>query len=241
MIRAVTFDLWQTLITEKPEEEERRRILRYERMLALLNELGKPSTLGALEEAYRACGEWLHEVWKENKDVSTRDQVDFVLRRLDKDPRLSQTDWERLEEAYVSPIRDIPPVALPGAREALRTLSLAGVCLGLICNTGRTPGRVLRPLLEGMGLRAYFNAMAFSDELRVRKPDERIFMKVLTDLQTRPEQAVHVGDIAETDVAGAKRAGLLALHLVRDGSKPSPEADGVLRSAAEVPDWIANR
>ena len=140
MIRAVTFDLWQTLITEKPEEEERRRILRYERMLALLNELGKPSTLGALEEAYRACGEWLHEVWKENKDVSTRDQVDFVLRRLDKDLRLSKTDWERLEEAYVSPIRDIPPVALPGTREALRTLSLAGVCLGLICNTGRTPG-----------------------------------------------------------------------------------------------------
>jgi len=66
-------------------------------------------------------------------------------------------------------------------------------------------------------------------------------MKVLADLQTSPEQAVHVGDIAETDVAGAKRAGLLALHLVRDGSKPSPEADGVLRSAAEVPDWIANR
>jgi len=241
MIRVITFDLWQTLISENPGDEEKRRSIRFERMLALLKGLGSESTLEALQQGYHACGEWLKEVWKQDRDVSTRDQVQFVIDQLDAGLRLTRPEWARLEEAYVSPIRDLPPVVLPGARETLTSLTAAGYRLGLICNTGRTPGQVLRPLLGRLGLEHAFQAMAFSDELGIRKPDPVIFCRVMKQLKANPGEAVHVGDIAETDVAGAKRAGMMALHLVRNGSGGSLEADGIIEGVGEVPEWVKGR
>lgn len=241
MIKAITFDLWQTLISEKPEEEEMRRGIRFSRMLAVLNGAGYHPALDSLKAAYRASGEWLKEVWKQDRDVSTHEQVEFIVRHLNLGIILKPQESERLEEAFMSPIQDIPPVVLPGAWEAVQGLADSGYPLGLICNTGRTPGQALRPLLEGMGLGRNFQTLAFSDELKIRKPDPTIFRMVLKQMKVNPEEAVHVGDIAETDVAGAKRAGMLALHLVRDGSAGSPEADGCIQSVAEVPEWVQGR
>jgi putative hydrolase of the HAD superfamily len=241
MIRAITFDLWQTLISEKPEEEEKRRSIRFTRMLAVLNGSGYHATLESLKAAYKASGEWLREVWAEDKDVSTREQVNYIASHLDGKLNLTDPEWGQLVKAYLSPIADIPPVVFPDAIEALQALEDSGYPLGLVCNTGRTPGKALRPILDKMGLGRAFHAMDFSDELKIRKPDPAIFHNVLEKLEVSPGEAVHVGDLAETDVAGAKRTGMLALHLVRDGSAGSPEADGRIQSLAEVTEWVKGR
>lgn len=155
MIRAVTFDLWQTLITEKPEEEENRRALRFQRLGEELRALGFDPALEALQEAYQACGLWLQEIWTEDRDVPTREHMAFLLRALGLDPRtVREPDWEHLEEAYTSPIRAIPPVVLPGAAETLHLLSSKGLWLGLVCNTGRTRARCSARCLKGWACRA---------------------------------------------------------------------------------------
>jgi putative hydrolase of the HAD superfamily len=47
----------------------------------------------------------------------------------------------------------------------------------------------------------------------VEKPDPRIFEIALAELGIGPEQAVYVGDTCFFDVAGARAAGLVPVHV----------------------------
>ena len=46
-------------------------------------------------------------------------------------------------------------------------------------------------------------------------------------------------DVEAADVAGARGAGMRAVHYVARGGSPAPEADGAARYLAELPDVIA--
>ena len=60
--------------------------------------------------------------------------------------------------------------SLAGARETLAALRERGVPTALICDTGLTPGRVVRAHLERHGLLAHLDVQVFSDEEGVPKP-----------------------------------------------------------------------
>lgn len=238
MIQAVTFDLWQTLILETPEDLRRGKELRLERMREVLKEKGYPISPSELEEAYQAVGRKLEVIWQNQVDISPREQVQLLLQSLDPELPLSlgEETMRRLEEAYASPVLTITPALNDGAVETLKALEERGVKLGLICNTGRTPGGVLRIVLERLGIFHFLDALSFSNELRLRKPNPRIFIHTLDLLGVKPSQAVHIGDDLETDVAGAKRVGMFALWL-RQGEDPPPApevADGIIGSLPEV-------
>ena len=93
----------------------------------------------------------------------------------------------------------------------------------------------LAGLLEDAGLLPCFDILAFSDEAGVRKPAAAIFRRVLEQAGTDPADAVHVGDDAVTDVAGARGIGMRAIHYVPDPSVPTAAADGVLRRFVDLP------
>ena len=69
-------------------------------------------------------------------------------------------------------------------------------------------------------------------------PNWRRDREALRRLGLRPDEVLHVGDHPRNDLAGARRAGLHALLLVRDGcasgSRPV-EGSGVVHSLLEVP------
>lgn len=116
-------------------------------------------------------------------------------------------------------------IVAPGAQAALARLRAAGVKLSVASNWDTR----LRPLLERLGLSACFDALAVSAELECDKPDARFFHRtlgLLGDLQ--PHEALHVGDSAEEDVAGARGAGLDALHWGVEVSDMAAVADVVL-------------
>src|SRR5207244_11707492 len=96
---------------------------------------------------------------------------------------------------------------------------------GLVCDTGITPGRVVRRMLEELGVATHVEVFGFSDEVGVPKPDPGIFAKVLADLGVKAEEAVHVGDLRRTDVAGASALGLGAVRFrgAHDDASESPE------------------
>ena len=91
-----------------------------------------------------------------------------------------------------------------------------GYKVGLICNTGTTPGKTIRVLLERFGMLEYFDVTIFSNELKIRKPDPRIFLHTLAQLKSQPQSSVHVGDLIDTDVWGAKNVGMVAVHFNPD-------------------------
>ncbi|NNL67114.1 MAG: HAD-IA family hydrolase, partial [Myxococcales bacterium] len=76
----------------------------------------------------------------------------------------------------------------------------------------------------------------FSDEVGVPKPHPRIFRAALEPLGVDPAQALHVGDLLHTDVAGARSFCMASVRIraLHDDPSALPEADFVVDSHAEL-------
>jgi putative hydrolase of the HAD superfamily len=123
-----------------------------------------------------------------------------------------------------------PPGLLDNAAGVLESLS-RHCLLGLVCDTGLTPGRVLRKVLEQHDVLRFFTSTTFSDEIGVTKPEIVVFNRTLERLGVEPATAAHIGDLLDTDIAGAKAAGLDAIWINRDGGPVD------LKKTAHLPDW----
>ncbi|BAV49452.1 Phospholysine phosphohistidine inorganic pyrophosphate phosphatase [Mesorhizobium loti] len=80
------------------------------------------------------------------------------------------------------------------------------------------------------------------------KPSPDFFLSALADVNCPAADAVMVGDDAESDVAGALRAGLGAALLVRTGkyrpgdeTRFDPPPTAIVHDLAAAADWILNR
>jgi len=112
--------------------------------------------------------------------------------------------------------------------------------MALICDTGLTPGRVVRQHLDRLGLLAPLQAELFSDEVGAPKPDERIFRSALSELGVAARGAVHVGDLRRTDVARTRKVGMTSVRLSasHDDATSLPDADHVVDSHAALCDLL---
>lgn len=238
MLKAVTFDLWQTLILDRPEGLRHARAGRVQGMYDILIRRGHALSVGDVERAYDAVGEHLEALWKTQRDIGTRGQVRLLLGVLGLDGAGMRDEpvMAALDEAYCLPILSALPVANAGAVEVLAALSARGLRLALICNTGRTPGTMLRIVLERLGLGHFLSVLTFSDELGLRKPHAEIFLGTLAALGVPAVEAAHVGDDVTTDVAGARGVGMRAIHLCHPAGASS-RSDGAeaIASLAALP------
>ncbi|OGS56678.1 MAG: hypothetical protein A3K60_02265 [Euryarchaeota archaeon RBG_19FT_COMBO_56_21] len=240
-ITAVTFDLWDTLIKEHPGGSDRVAKLRIEGIGKILSEKGAIHSLEEIQSAYQETGDFLAMTWSKRRDMSARDQVLFMLSSVDAKlaSRLSAHDMADIERIYSESILDNPPVLLAGAEKALEEVRGAGYRMGLISNTGRTPGSVLRILMDRMGILEHFDVTTFSNEIQVRKPAEMAFMATLDRLKVVPRAAVHIGDDPESDVEGAKRCGMKAIQILAGDERPSDMADARRSNLSHLLDEIA--
>jgi putative hydrolase of the HAD superfamily len=218
MIDTVTFDLWNTLISNQPQDHDRYRQIRVETTARVLNQHGIPVSLDHLTIAYEEGFESYKVIWRRNEDLSTEEQLKIMFNLLpeEKPKTISADLMGELIEAYTSPLLFYPPPLIEGAEETLRQVKERKFKLGLICNTGRTPGKTIKIFLKQKGMFDYFDVTTFSDELRIRKPHPRIFHYTLDRLRSIPHNSVHVGDVVELDVLGAKNAGMHSVHLNMD-------------------------
>jgi HAD superfamily hydrolase (TIGR01549 family) len=234
MIDTVTFDLWNTLIVNLPLDVEKYRTRRLEGIQRILRERGYHISSAQLLEAYLKGFEKCKETWRRNLDLSTEEQITNLMGFLGFSDFQNKAEnlMSDLAEAYSSPILDDPPELIVGAKEILTDLSRERYKIGLICNTGTTPGSALRTLLTGFGLLDLFRVATFSDELKIRKPDPRIFQQTLRRLNSTPQNSLHVGDLLSVDVVGAKNVGMLAVQV--DSGQPFfdeilPQCDGEIQ------------
>ncbi len=115
----------------------------------------------------------------------------------------------------------------PDAAPALAVLRARGLATVCVSNWDVSlPG-----VLQRCGLSAALDAIVCSAEAGARKPDPEIFERALAIAGCSPEEALHVGDTPDEDVAGARAAGLRALLIRRDGS-------GDVSSLAEVAELV---
>ena len=236
-------DFWGTLLLDPPSRDDgykRRRMEDFERILAAA---GLVVRRRALDAGYEASGTYLGRVWRDHRDVPVERHVSAILDAADRDlPRRVSPDlMADLVEAYARPALLVPPDVDPGARHAIESLAARGYTLAVVSNTMRTPGAVLRKLLERYGLLRFFTHTTFSDEVGVRKPAPDIFALSLRAVGAEASTAVHVGDDATLDVKGARDAGMRAIHVTSapDRSDAFPMADAVIASLRELPATIA--
>jgi putative hydrolase of the HAD superfamily len=104
--------------------------------------------------------------------------------------------------------------AYPDAVPALRELRERGERLVAVSNWDCS----LPAVLERCGLGELLDGVVSSAAAGARKPDPAIFEQALELVGIGPDQALHVGDTPEEDVAGARAAGIRALLIDRSGN-----------------------
>jgi len=212
-VAGVTFDFWETLFMDTPELDRRRDELRCEGLRENLAKLGVEVSIEDLADGLRASTPWLADIWKKGEQVSTIEQIRYIVNHATRNRSILLTDPEvliRLEESYWSPSLTAPATLNAEAPEVLQQLRERNLHIGLVCNTGRGPGHALRELMRREDILDNFDATVFSDEIGYGKPDPRIFLAAAEGLGLTPSDLLHVGDNIENDVGGAQRAGTVS-------------------------------
>ncbi len=127
----------------------------------------------------------------------------------------------------------------PEVPEVLAELRRKGLRLAVVSNWEPD----LPEVLERAGLRQYFDAVVASALVGAAKPDPRIFRVALDALSVQPKEVIHVGDSYETDVSGARAAGLYPVLLDRDGVYQQADCDLIrdLRELLPILDRLEGR
>ena len=119
----------------------------------------------------------------------------------------------------------------------LRDLKSRGLKIGVVSNWDTR----LKAISDGLGLTPLVDFIVISAEVGVRKPDPGIFRMALDRAGVRAEDAIHVGDLLEEDVEGARRAGVRAVLIDRKKriTAGGPPADvRVVNSLAELQELL---
>ncbi len=206
-LRALTFDFWGTLYQNASGEEAR---------LDLLGEAlarhGCERTRDALRAAHTHAWGVFQRAWlEEHRSLTMQRWIAEMLAFLKADlpPEVQVALCEPLEDVFLNTTGE-RPLPVPGVTTVLPRLA-GRYRLGLISDVGLTPGRVLTELLRRDGLLPCFGALTFSDDTGITKPTPAVFLRTLERLGARPEEAAHVGDLPETDLAGARGVGMHAV------------------------------
>jgi putative hydrolase of the HAD superfamily len=241
-IRAITVDFWGTLLFDPPSSDDRYKARRIRDFETILAGAGVRASMSALDRAYEASASHLGRIWATHRDVPVEEHVRAIVGAVDRGlgARMPADLLASLVDAYVRPILMVPPRVDDGAMKALRALSELGYALAIVSNTMRTPGVMLRRVLERYGLLGYFAHAAFSDETRVRKPDPAIFLGALRAVGAEPAHAIHVGDDPVLDVEGAHAAGMRVVQVTTapEDAPPARRPDAVVPSLIALPDAI---
>lgn len=244
MIRAITFDLWDTVIHDDSDEPKRAAAGAFSkrearRELAVDAFAGDPDIDRAtVLTAYNTMEAAFNHVWHNQHVTWTVSERLAVLesglgRRLDTEA--AREFVRALEEMEI----EFPPDPVPGVQDALRDLS-ERFKLGVVSDAIYSPGRCLRQWLDMHGLKQYFQGFAFSDEVGHSKPHRSMFDSVATQLGVNIEDMLHIGDRDHNDVKGPHGLGMKAILFTatRDVDKNGTTADAVCERYADLPGII---
>lgn len=234
--KVVSFDCWGTLLAEN--DWHWAHSLRVMALQDAAREAGREVSRERAEAAFTAAWERHMALWKEGGVSGAAEVAAWGLAQLgltDPHPALEHLVRRFEEASHTSHV-----VALEGAHALLEALCASGIPCVLVCDTGLTPGRVVRRLLDRLGLLAPMQELAFSDEVGAPKPDPRPFRAALDPLGVAPENVLHVGDLRRTDIAGARALGMQTVRIRarHDDVGDGPEADWVVDSHHELAELL---
>jgi HAD superfamily hydrolase (TIGR01509 family) len=223
MLRAVIFDLDNTLLLKRP---------------SVVDQLVEQSA--APEHAARAYAE--SEAWQgaqilhENRTGIRMDDAEYA----ENIARFYAGALGGRMDTALQIVLDSRPVryeTAPGAFDALSALRDMELALGVASNNRA----MIRAVLTELGLAPFFGSVCISDEVGVLKPDPRMMEIACAGLGVARAEAVYVGD-HPFDVLCAHEAGMKAIWLPPNQYFSIPEGiaepDYTARNLSEVPGFV---
>lgn len=246
MTAAVTFDFWNTLMAEPPGLLKRRR---HDALVAAAAELGGGITEAAIDRELATAGAAHDHAWSAGQPFDPAAEAArlgaalageaaapaAIASRVNGAGRASDTA-DRLAAAFLGSSAGARLTLADGVAPVLRELHGRGVKLAIVCDVGLTPSALLRDALVREGLLELFDGWAFSDEVGCYKPAPAIFRHALAALGAAASEAIHVGDLRRTDVAGARALGMGTVRYrgIADDTSDAPDADDVVDRHAQL-------
>lgn len=233
MLKAITFDFWQTLYADSDENWRKRQAIRIQRCHTYLSSHSYACTLDdvkiGLEEAYNLVA----SLWYKHRGISVKRCMERFAETAQL--QLKETDIEALIGCLGEAFLETPPVMMPHLKPVLARLS-EKYPLGIISDSALTPGTFVRKLMADHGILEYFTTFTFSDETDYTKPEVIQFHSTLSQLNAEPSEAVHIGDIFRTDIVGAKDAGMKAIRFAgfNKGDGNDTRSDAVVDDYREL-------
>jgi len=218
MIRAVVFDLYGTLLTGdiyinvEDKDEGLSRVLR---------EAGHEVYY---QEVWAARQLVMFIDYPKGRANTPKEFYAKVLERLEisTDSKLAETLTQKaaeLESVRLYP--DVVPTISALKARRIKTAILTTI-----------PSWRFKHIFETNSVKIDFICTA--KEAKAVKPNPKIYQTVLEKLQIKPNEALMVGDDPKTDVIPAKKMGMKAIMLCREGKKMVEEADYVIASLTEL-------
>lgn len=211
MIQAITLDFWDTIYEDDQETDRIRKEKRLIMIYSFIMRSGYSHDINAIQSSIKESSKWAHNRWCiQMRTANAYERFQYICHKLN----MTFPDTE--VNLLIREVEDIgliyPPKLIEGAAESIKILSQKYM-LGIICDTGQTPGRILRRILEKDNLLEYFNTLTFSDEIGFSKPHKAMFQATLDSMNIDSNKVVHVGDNIHTDVKGALKYGMHAIHI----------------------------
>ncbi len=209
MIKAVFFDLYQTLVRYEPPREEIET--------GVLKKFGIETTPAALVRPIIVADEFIYnEIARQPLSARTNEEKFALYARY-------QTIL--LREAGIAYDAKVIPSLLAAMQKsamdlvlfddvipALTDLKSRDLILGLISNIEQN----MTATLTKLGLPAWLDIIITSLEAGASKPKPEIFQKALERARVKPAEALYIGDQYQVDVLGARGAGMRGILIDRN-------------------------
>jgi putative hydrolase of the HAD superfamily len=210
MIKAVFFDLYNTLVGfDPPREEIQARVLK---------DFGIEVSPRALLRPIMTADDFIYQEYarfpisKRSKEETAALYAQYhgiILREagLEASQELIAgilKKWMNYKWKMVL-FDDVVPV--------LTQLKERGLVLGLISNVDRD----ITSLYQELGLSAWLQVVVTSQEVGFNKPRPEIFQVALKQAGVKPSEAIYIGDQYQFDIVGAKGASMQGILLDRNG------------------------
>ncbi len=240
-IRAITFDLWDTVLIDDSDEPKRAaqglapKPVERRNLVHQYLERHEPISRELIDLAYNTADAAFRQVWYgQNVTWTVRERLSVLLGGLGRDlPKPEFDELIRLHEEMELAVR---PDLATGATEVLRDLH-GQYRMGVISDAIFSPGRALRKLLAHYDILQFFDAFVFSDEVGCAKPNPIMFETAASALGVELGEMVHIGDREQKDVEGPHAAGARSIlcTVVKDRTNSNTKADAVCTDFRELP------
>ena len=216
-IRAIGFDLFNTLVMAEPDTLERAHF----RLNESLTHNGFHLEPKAFKKSYyEAAMMFIKQAREDGRETHNRFWISAALEKFGyrvqpDDPRISAT-----VDAYFSTFYD-SCYCVPGTRSMLERLK-DRYQLGLLSNFTHWPAAL--EIIDRLELSPFFGIRLISGQLGYRKPHETVFIKLAEGFDAAIEEILFVGDDVDADVNGALASGIQPVWFtyVQENKPPIP-------------------